>query len=90
MATKGEYLVRNTVEDCTTLVSQIEGIRSMLWRVVNRMQAIGSAALDDVVFENNYTKQKFIDLYNILDKLPDFVIDDGARDAVFDLLSSVQ
>ena len=90
MATKGQYLVNNTVEDCASLIGQLEQTKRTLWRVVNRMEAIGAAALDDVVFENNYSKTKFIALYNALDALPDFVIADSVRDAIFDLLSSVQ
>jgi hypothetical protein len=90
MATKGQYLVNNTVEDCASLIQRLENARSLLWRVVNRMEAIGAPALDDVVFENDYTKTKFIALYTALNALPDFVIDDDTRDKVFDLLSSVQ
>ena len=90
MATKGQYLVQNTVEDCAALIQRLESARSLLWRIVNRMEAVGAPALDDVVFENDYTKAKFIALYQALDVLPDFVIDDATRDKVFDLLSSVQ
>jgi len=54
------------------------------------MEAVGAPALDDVVFENDYTKADFIALYQALDALPSFVIDDDTRDKVFDLLSSIQ
>ena len=90
MATKGEYLVNKTVADCASLVSQLEQAKSILWRVIERMEAIGGAALDDYTFENAYTKAKFISLYQALDALPEFVIDDATRDEIFDLLSSVQ
>jgi hypothetical protein len=90
MATKGEYLVNNTVADCARLLAQIDQARSLVWRIVERMEAIGGGVLDTHVFENNYTKADFVALYTALNGLPDFVIDDATRDHLFNLLSSVQ
>lgn len=90
MATKGQYLVNNTVADCAALVGQLEAVKARIWRIVERMEAIGAPALDDVVFENGYAKADFIDLYQALDALPAFVVDDDTRDEIFDLLASVQ
>jgi hypothetical protein len=90
MATKAEYLVNQTVADVTRLTAQIDQARSLVWRIVERMEAIGGAVLDTHVFENNYTKADFVALYTALNNLPDFVIDDATRDDIFNLLSSVQ
>ena len=90
MATKGDYLVYRTVEDCTSLVAEIERVKRTIWRTVERMEAIGPGALDEFNWPADYNKTKFVSLYNALNSLPEFVIDDDTRDKIFDLLSSIQ
>jgi hypothetical protein len=90
MATKGEYLVNRTVEDCTALIAQLEHVKRIVWRTVERMEAIGAGPLDEYNWPDDYSKAQFVSLYNALDGLPNFVIDDDTRDKIFDLLSSIQ
>ena len=90
MATRAEYLVNETHDDVTRLVQTIDTAASLLWRITQRMVSIGASVLDTHQFENSYTKADFIALYQALNELPDFVIDDEARDKILLFLSSVQ
>lgn len=90
MATPGEYLVYQTVEDCTSLVQELERTQRLVWRIVERMEAIGAGPLTGFVWPNGYTQAKFVALYNALAALPDFVVDDAVRDDIFELLAALQ
>lgn len=90
MATPGQYLVNNTVNDCNSLLAQLEQVRRLVTRVTERMEAIGAGALADYTWPEGYTQQDFMDLYQALNALPGSVVANAVRDALFNLVSHVQ
>jgi hypothetical protein len=90
MATRAEYLVNETHDDVTRLVQTIDTAASIIWRITQRMVSIGGDVLNTHSFENGYSKANFVALYTALNELPDFVINDDARDKILLFLSSVQ
>jgi len=90
MATQGEYLVRNTTEDCAQLLNQLEQAKRLSSRIAQRMESLGLAALVGYVWPEGYTQADFVALYQLLDALPGLVVDDSVRDGLYKLVSSVQ
>lgn len=90
MATQGTYLVNGTVNDCNALLQQLEGARRLVTRITERMEALGTAALEGYGWPGGYTQADFVALYNALDALPGSVVSDDVRDAIFELVSNVQ
>jgi len=90
MATQGQYLVNNTVNDCNVMLAQLEGARRLVTRIVERMEALGVAALQGHVWPEGYTQADFVALYQALDVLPGCIVADDVRDKIFKLVSSIQ
>lgn len=90
MATQGHYLVFRTVEDATSLLSDLERTRTVVTRIVERMEGLGVAALDGHEWPAGYTQADFMALYNALNGLPGSVVADEVRDALFKLVSYIQ
>lgn len=90
MATPGEFLVNNTSEDCTRLLSQLESVKTTASRIVERMSAIGAGALAGYVWPNEYSQVKFVALYTALAALPGTVVEDDTRDKIFELIAAIQ
>lgn len=90
MATQGEYLVNNTVTECTALIEQLLAVHLNITRITERMVSVGTAALDTYTWPAGYTKVEFIALYTFLAALPPLIVDDATRDAIYELLSYIQ
>ena len=90
MATQGEYLVNNTVDDSVQLLNQLEQTKRLSNRIAQRMESLGVAALVGYAWPAGYTQADFVALYQLLDALPGLVIEDVARDELYKLVSSVQ
>lgn len=90
MASQGEFLVTKTVNDCTTLLSQLEAAKATAQRVSQRMVSLGLPALAGYVWPDGYTQDDFVALYVALSALPGSVVADETRDALHALVSSIQ
>jgi len=90
MATPGDYLVNNSVNDANALLAQLEQAKRLVTRIAQRMDALGIAALVGHVWPDGYTQADFVALYQALDALPGLVVDDDMRDKLFKLVSSIQ
>ena len=90
MASQGEFLVTKTVNDCTTLLSQLEAAKTTAQRISQRMVSLGIPALDGYVWPDGYTQADFVALYTALAALPGSMVVDATRDAIFKLVSSIQ
>ena len=90
MATPGDYLVNNSVNDANALLAQLEQVKRLVTRIAQRMDALGIAALVGHVWPDGYTQADFVALYQALDALPGLVVDDDMRDKLFKLVSSIQ
>lgn len=90
MATQGDFLIQRTVSDCTTLLSQLEAAKTTAQRISQRMVSLGLPALEGYVWPEGYTQTDFVALYQALAALPDSVVIDATRDAIFKLVSSIQ
>lgn len=90
MATQGQYLVNNTVNDTISLLQQIQAVRTTVTRITERMEAVGQDALNGHPFPEGYTKTDFINLYQALDGLPGSVVADEVRGRLFKLVSCIQ
>lgn len=90
MATQGEYLVNNTVQDAVDLLAQLEQAKRLANRIVQRMEALGLSVLDGYEWPAGYTEQDFVDLYESLDALAGLVVDDTVRDELYKMVSSIQ
>lgn len=90
MASRGEFLVTKTVNDCTTLLSQLEAAKTTALRISQRMVSLGTPALDGYVWPEGYTQADFVALYTALAGLPGSLVVDATRDAIFKLVSSIQ
>ena len=90
MATPGDYLVNNSVNDANALLAQLEQVKRLVTRIAQRMDALGIAALAGHVWPDGYTQADFVALYQALDALPGLVVDDDMRDKLFKLVSSIQ
>lgn len=90
MATQGDYLVNNTVNDCNSLLAQLQAARTTITRIAERMEALGTAALSGYEWPSGYTQTDFVALYNALGALPGSVVSDDVRDKLFKLVSSIQ
>lgn len=90
MASQGEFLVTKTVNDCTTLLSQLEAAKTTAQRISQRMVSLGLPALAGYAWPEGYTQADFVALYTALTALPGSVVVDATRDAIFKLVSSIQ
>ena len=90
MATPGEFLVNRTSDDCTALLSQLESVKTLANRIVERMAALGAGVLTDYSWPNEYTQVKFVALYNALNTLPGSVVEDDTRDKLVELSAAIQ
>jgi len=90
MASQGEFLVTKTVNDCTTLLSQLEAAKTTAQRISQRMVSLGIPALDGYVWPGGYTQADFVALYTALSALPGSLVTDATRDAIFKQVSSIQ
>lgn len=91
MATKGEYLVNKTVNDCNQLLAQLEQAKTTAQRVAERMLGVGYLALLDYEWPDGYTlNNDFVPLYNALAALPGSVVENATRDAIYKLVATFQ
>ena len=90
MATQGEYLVNNTVDDSVQLLNQLEQAKRLSNRIAQRMESLGLQALVGYVWPEGYTQADFLALYQLLDALPGLVVEDEVRDGLYKLVSSIQ
>ena len=90
MATQGEYLVNNTVQDSAQLLSQLEQAKRLSQRIAQRMESLGIAALVGYAWPAGYTQADFVALYQSLEALPGLVVEDTVRDELYQLVSSIQ
>jgi hypothetical protein len=90
MASQGEFLVTKTVNDCTTLLSQLEAAKTTAQRISQRMVSLGIPALAGHAWPEGYTQSDFVALYTALSALPGSMVADTTRDAIFKLVSSIQ
>lgn len=95
MATKADYLIRNTVNDCTQLRAALEQAGTLAKRVVQRMEALsdpGNPVAFLLVYEwpDGYTIEDFVALYNAFDVLPGSVVADETRDSIYKILAHFQ
>lgn len=90
MASQGTYLVNNTVNDVTSLLQQLQMVRTTVTRITERMEAIGEPALDTYQWPTEYVKADFLALYQALDGLPDSIVSNDVRNKLFKLVSCIQ
>ena len=90
MASQGEYLVNNTVDDSVQLLNQLEQAKRLSNRIAQRMESLGVAALIGYAWPAGYTQADFIALYQSLEALPGLVVEDGVRDELYKLVSTIQ
>ena len=90
MASQGSYLVLRSVDDANALLVQLEQSARLARRLVERMEALGLDVLQGYEWPDGYSQADFVALYQALDALPGLVVADAVRDALFDLVSSVQ
>lgn len=90
MATRGQYLVNGTVNDCNALLQQLLAARTTVVRITERMKSLGETALAGHTWPEGYTQADFMALYQALSALPTSIVPDEARNALFKLASSVQ
>ena len=95
MATKADYLVRNTVNDCTQLRAQLEQAKETARRITERMLALADpgnpvAFLLTYAWPEGYTLQDFVDLYDALTLLPGSVVANETRNAIYKILAYFQ
>lgn len=90
MATQGDFLVQRTVNDCTTLVVQLEAAKTTAQRISQRMVSLGLPALSGYAWPEGYTQADFVALYQALNALPGSMVADDTRDALYKLVSSIQ
>ena len=86
---KEQYLVNRSSEDAARLLSQLEQAKTTAHRIVQRMEAMGVAALEGHEWPEGYTQADFVQCYQVLDALPGLVVADAVRDVLFKLVSSV-
>ena len=90
MATPGHLLVTNTSENALALLNQLEQAKTTATRIVQRMEALGTAALTGYEWPEGYTQADFVALYQALDGLPGSVVSDDVRNQLWKLVAAVQ
>jgi hypothetical protein len=90
MATPGEFLVNKSSDDCNELLSHLERAKTIANRVVERMDALGTAALVGYSWPNGYTQTKFVALYQALNGLPGSIVEDDTRDKIIEFVAAIQ
>lgn len=91
MATKGEYLVNNTVNDAKVLLAQLEAAKTTARRIVERMLGVGYVPLMSYDWPEGYTlNDDFLVLYAAIEALPGTVIPDETRNALYKLVATFQ
>ena len=90
MATQAHYLITRTVNDVGALLLELERANTTITRIVQRMAALGLPALVGYEWPEGYTQADFVALYQNMIDLPDSVVSDAVRDALFKLVSFVQ
>ena len=95
MATKADYLINSTVNDCAQLRAALEQAKTLVARVVQRMEALADegnpvAFLLAYVWPDGYTLEDFEALYNAFGALPGSVVSDETRDSIYKILAHFQ
>ena len=90
MATKGEYLVNQTVNDATGLVAGLQGNGANISRIYQRWVALGAPALVGFEWPEGYTQADFESLMTVLNALPRIIVTDAARNALYKLIATFQ
>lgn len=95
MATKADYLVTSTVNDCNQLRTQLEQARATATRITERMLAMTNGGLNVTFLMEwewpvGYTLNDFVALYTALAALPGSVVSNATRDALYKLISTFQ
>lgn len=95
MATKADYLIRNTVNDATQLCAALEQAGTLAHRITERMLAMTNGGLNVTFLMEwewpvGYTLNDFVALYTALAALPGSVVSNATRDALYKLISTFQ
>lgn len=90
MATQGDYLVNNTVNDVNSMLQLLEQVGSTVSRVTERMESLGVSALVGYEWPNGYSQADFVNLYQALDALPEMILTDDVRNSLYKLVSIFQ
>ena len=95
MATKADYLINSTVNDCAQLRAALEQAKTLAVRVVQRMEALadeGNPVAFLLVYDwpDGYTIEDFVALYNAFTALPGSVVSDETRDSIYKILAHFQ
>ena len=90
MATQGDYLINNTVDDVNSMLQLLEQVSLMVTRISERMEALGVSALTGYEWHNGYTQSDFVGLYQALDGLPELSVSDDVRNDPYKLVSIFQ
>lgn len=95
MATKADYLINNTVNDCAQLRAALEQTKTLAQRITERMLALSDVG-NPVAFRltydwpDGYTLEDFAGLYDALTLLPGSVVADETRNAIMKMLAYFQ
>jgi len=95
MATKADYLINSTVNDCAQLRAQLEAAATTAGRITERMLALSDAGnpvafLLTYVWPDGYTIEDFVALYTALTALPTSMVDDELRNSIYKMLAYFQ
>lgn len=90
MATQGEFLINQTVEDCAALLAHLEGSQAVVNRIIERIAGVGTDVLDGYTWPPCYSKADAVALYQSLVSLPGLIVEDSVRDELYKIVSCIQ
>jgi len=90
MATQGEYLINQTVNDVNDIRTKLSQIHADIDQAYQRYLALTVDVLAGYAWPAGYTESDFTSLLAVLNALPDGVVTDSARNAIYKLVSTFQ